>query len=63
MTGKTIQCKDFGMDCPFSITTEDGQEAIDVAMMHLKNKHADKLEGMSEEEKKASMEKMQQMVA
>lgn len=62
MNGKTIACKDFGMTCPFSVTSEDGQEAIDLAMTHLKNKHADKLNSMSDEEREASVKKMEEMV-
>jgi predicted small metal-binding protein len=63
MNGKTIACKDFGLECPFSVTSDDGQEAIDMAMIHLKRAHAEKLEGMSEEEKAGMMEKMEGMVA
>jgi len=63
MNGKTLSCKDFGMECPFSVTAEDGQEAMDMAMTHLKNKHADKLESMTDDEKAANMEKMKSMVA
>ena len=60
---KTIKCTDFGMECPFSITDEDGQEAIDLAMMHVQKKHAEKLTSLSEEEKAKMMEKMKAMVA
>lgn len=63
MNAKTISCKDFGMDCPFSVTSEDGQEAMDLAMMHVKKTHGDKMESMSEEEKAGMMEKMKNMVA
>ncbi|MBI3486339.1 DUF1059 domain-containing protein [Candidatus Daviesbacteria bacterium] len=63
MNAKTLSCKDFGMDCPFSVTSEDGQEAMDIATAHLKNKHGDKLASMTEEERNANMEKMKSMVA
>ena len=51
------------MECPFSVTDEDGQEAMDLAMMHVQKKHAEKLNSLSEEEKAKMMEKMKAMVA
>lgn len=63
MNAKTLSCKALGMDCPFSVTSEDGQEAIDLAMMHASKKHEDKLASMSEEDKGKMMEQMKAMVA
>lgn len=63
MNAKTLSCKAFGMDCPFSVTSDDGQEAMDLAMMHVGKKHADKMASMSEEEKSKMMEQMKAMVA
>lgn len=63
MNAKTLKCKDFGLDCPFSITSEDGQEAMDISMAHASKVHADKMAGMSEEEKGKMMEQMKAMVA
>lgn len=63
MTPKTLKCSDLGMDCPFAVTAEDGQEAIDIAMTHAGKRHADKMAAMSEEDKAKMMEQMKAMVA
>lgn len=63
MNAKTLSCKAFGIDCPFSITSEDGQEAMDISMAHAGKTHADKMAGMSEEDKGKMMEQMKNMVA
>lgn len=58
-----MSCKALGMDCPFSVTSEDGQEAMDMAMMHAQKKHAEKMAAMSEEDKAKMMEQVKAMVA
>lgn len=63
MNAKTLKCKDFGIDCAFSITSEDGQEAMDISMVHASKVHADKMAGLSEEDKGKMMEQMKAMVA
>lgn len=63
MNAKTLKCKDFGIDCSFSITSEDGKEAMDISMAHASKVHADKMAGMSEEDKAKMIEQMKAMVA
>ena len=63
MNAKTLSCKAFGIDCPFSITSEDGQEAMDISLAHASKVHADKMAGMSEEDKGKMMGQIKSMVA
>lgn len=51
MSTYTITCKSMGMECPFSVTSEDRDEAKKVLGAHAMDKHAEKMASMSEEEK------------
>lgn len=58
MTTHTLACKDLGMECPFSVTSEDKEEAKKLAGMHAMDKHAEKMAAMSEEDKTGMDAKM-----
>ncbi len=51
MTTYTLACKEMGMDCPFSVTSEDKEEAKKITGAHAMDKHAEKMASMSEEDK------------
>lgn len=51
MNTYTLTCKSMGMDCPFSVTSEDKEEAKKITGAHAMDKHAEKMNAMSEEEK------------
>lgn len=59
---KKLGCKDMGMDCPFSVTSENEQEVMDMVVMHAGKTHADKMSAMSDEEKTGMMAKMKDMM-
>ncbi len=51
MTTYTLKCKDLGMECPFSVTSEDKEESKKIAGSHAMDKHSEKMAAMSEEDK------------
>lgn len=59
---KTIKCSDFGMDCHFEATGETNEEVKQKAYKHAEEVHAEKLAGMSEEEKQAMDKKMDELL-
>lgn len=62
MTTHTLGCKDMGMECPFSVTSEDKEETKKLVGMHAMDKHADKMAGMSDEDKKGMDAQMDSMI-
>ncbi len=51
MTTYTLGCRDMGMECPFSVTSEDKEEAKKLVGMHAMDKHAEKMAARSDEDK------------
>ncbi len=51
MTTYTLACKGMGMECPFSVTSENKEEVKKLTGMHAMDKHADKMAAMSDEDK------------
>jgi predicted small metal-binding protein len=37
----SISCKELGMDCPFVVEAETGEDAIDLLMRHVHAEHGD----------------------
>lgn len=62
MTTYTLTCKSMGMDCPFSVTSEDRNEAKIVTGAHAMDKHAEKMAAMPEEQKAGMDAQMDSMI-
>lgn len=37
----SVSCKELGMDCPFVVEAETGEEVIDLLMRHVHAEHGD----------------------
>lgn len=62
MNTYTFKCKDMGMECPFSVTSESREESKNLAGMHAMDRHAEKMATMSEEEKTAMNAQMDSVI-
>lgn len=62
MNTYTLKCKDMGMDCPFSVTSENKEEAKKLTGIHANDIHADKMAAMSEEDKTGMDAKMDSVI-
>lgn len=50
MTKYTLTCKSMGMECPFSVTSENRDGSKKIAGAHAMDKHAEKMAAMTEEQ-------------
>ena len=59
----SISCRDLGGDCDHTVTGNSVEEVKEGLFAHAADAHPEKLKTMSEEEKKAMVQKMEEVLA
>ena len=60
---KKLGCSDLGDDCPFTVTAETGEEAKKVLYDHAFRIHAEKMAGLTDEQKAAADKQLETVLA